>query len=302
MSAPKKRFGQHFLHDATVLDKIVHAVNAQLLMVKNQNASEFKSKVESVTSLWAASVIEIGPGRGALTRALLVNLPENVRLTCLEIDRDLIVYLQRTFAKEIASGRLNLIQTDVLTHDFSQLSMGTVVVGNLPYNISSPILFHLLPHADKIAAQIFMLQKEVVDRMVATPDDAHNHRTSARVYGRLSVMLQWCYHMYLLCDVAPEAFTPPPKVWSSVVSMSPHGQKKICTFDDLEMVVARAFNQRRKQLRNSLSNLFTEEQLVACQVSPNDRAENLSLTQYLALTQCYASQSAQAHARASIKT
>ena len=185
---PRKRFGQHFLVDAAVIEAIVDAIDPR--------AGE--------------PLIEIGPGLGALTEALLAR---GARLTVIELDRDLAARWRR-------DGRVQVIEADVLTVDFAALADATGaplrVAGNLPYNISSPILFHLLPLAGRVRDQHFMLQKEVVDRMVASP----GHKD----YGRLSVMLQWRYDMESVLDVPPGAFDPPPRVDSAVVRMTPHAE------------------------------------------------------------------------------
>ena len=226
--APRKRFGQHFLVDHTVIDAIVRLIAPEPGQV----------------------MVEIGPGLGAMTQPLVERLGH---LAVIELDRDLAARLR-------ARADLRVVQADVLTVDFTALrdtlQAGTAsaaagpaqrrlrVVGNLPYNISTPILFHLLDHVDAIEDQHFMLQKEVVDRMVAAPDSA--------AYGRLSVMLQWRYAMDDVLHVPPESFSPPPRVDSSVVSMRPRVDAPPVDVDLLSTIVQVAFSQRRKLMRHTL--------------------------------------------------
>ncbi|MFY9316835.1 MAG: 16S rRNA (adenine(1518)-N(6)/adenine(1519)-N(6))-dimethyltransferase RsmA [Burkholderiales bacterium] len=211
----RKRFGQHFLHDPGVLKRIV----------------------EAVAPARGDFMVEIGPGEGALTRPLLERLE---RLTAIEIDRDLAARLARAFPAE----RLNVVVADVLDFDFGALPAGFRVVGNLPYNISTPVLFHLARHTERVRDLHFMLQKEVVERMVAAP--------STPDYGRLSVMLQVRFAMRKLFAVAPGAFRPPPKVDSAVVRLVPLAQKLDCDEAAFEKIVREAFSARRKTLRNAL--------------------------------------------------
>lgn len=247
----RKRFGQNFLHDEHWIRRIAEAVDAK----EGDN------------------IVEIGPGQAALTRQLIAGAK---RVRAVEIDRDLAAWLRTQFA----DGELTLIEADALTLDFAEVAGDKPmrVVGNLPYNISSPLLFHLMKAADKIQDQHFMLQKEVIDRMVAGP--------GSKVYGRLSVMLQWRYRMTKLFDVPPGAFTPAPKVISSVVRMVPIAADKVhkVNFELFSSVVANAFGQRRKTLRNALSKLLTEEQIIAAGVDPKDRAEALDLEAFVRLT------------------
>jgi len=237
----RKRFGQHFLHDPGVLKKIVDAIDPARGDV----------------------VVEIGPGEGALTRPLLARLD---RLTAIEIDRDLAAGLQ-------ANG-LTVICADALEFDFSTLPVGLRIVGNLPYNISTPILFHLARYADRVRDMHFMLQKEVVDRMVAkhsTPD-----------YGRLSVMLQTRFAMQKLFKVAPGAFRPPPKVESAVVRLVPLKETPACDAALFEKIVREAFSARRKTLRNALP--LEPRDYEALGVDPKLRPENLSPADYVRIT------------------
>ena len=248
---PKKRFGQNFLHDAGVLQQIIEAIAP---------AQEDR-------------MIEIGPGKGAMTARLLAHLNE---LHVVELDRDLVTLLQKAFANRgliIHSADALQFQFDQLRTDERQLR----IVGNLPYNISTPLLFHLAQYAPMIKDQHFMLQKEVVERMVATP--------GGRDYGRLSVMLQWRYQMSQLFVVLPQAFDPPPKVESAIVRMIPIAQPLACEQHFLEQVVTTAFSQRRKVIRNSLGSLFTESQLIEAGINPQARPETIGLEAYVSLAQ-----------------
>jgi len=217
-------------------------------------------------------MVEIGPGQGAMTRYLLQGLD---RLQVVELDRDLVTLLQKKFDPT----RVAIHSGDALQFDFGALPVPAGrklrVVGNLPYNISTPLLFHLCRFAPRIQDQHFMLQKEVVERMVASP--------GGRDYGRLSVMLQWRYAMTLLFIVPPEAFDPPPKVESAIVRMIPIAQPLECDQAGLELVVMQAFSQRRKVLRNCLAGLFTENQLIDAGVNPQARAETVPLAQFVEL-------------------
>jgi len=244
----RKRFGQHFLHDEGVIEGIVRAIAP----ARDDN------------------MVEIGPGMSALTGPLLDRLDH---LTVIEIDRDLAARLAELYPAD----HLTVLQGDVLDVDFRTLGDGLRIVGNLPYNISSPILFHLLPYADRIVDQHFMLQREVVDRMTAAP--------STPDYGRLSVMLQARYHMVKLFDVDPDAFDPPPAVMSSVVRMVPLGDdrprpRSEAAFAEL---VGRAFGQRRKMLRRVLSDWTEFIDWQAADVSPTARAEELAVGHFIAL-------------------
>ncbi len=197
------------------------------------------------------------------------------QLHVVELDRDLVTRLNKQFDP----ARLIVHSADALKFDFSSLPVPEGrklrVVGNLPYNISSPLLFHLAEMAAQVQDQHFMLQKEVVERMVAPP--------GSKTYGRLSVMLQWRYHMELMFVVPPTAFDPPPRVDSAIVRMIPLAQPLPCVQALLEQVVQQAFSQRRKVIRNCLAGLFTENQLVDAGVNPQDRPEAVALEQYVAL-------------------
>jgi 16S rRNA (adenine1518-N6/adenine1519-N6)-dimethyltransferase len=217
-------------------------------------------------------MVEIGPGQGAMTALLLAHLS---LLHVVELDRDLVAMLQKKFSTD----KLIIHSGDALQFDFGALkpAQGKLrIVGNLPYNISSPLLFHLAQYAQQVEDQHFMLQKEVVQRMVAPP--------GGKDYGRLSVMLQWRYQMEMLFIVPPSAFDPPPKVDSAIVRMRPIASPLACEQARLEQVVTQAFSQRRKVIRNSLSGLFTEQQLIAAGIDPQARPETVSLEQYVALT------------------
>ena len=245
----RKRFGQNFLVDLAVIDQILRAIS----LASNDR------------------VIEIGPGLSALTSPMLDRLDH---LTVVEIDRDLAERLRQSYP----ANRLTVIEADALTLDYASLGHDIRLEGNLPYNISSPLLFAFLPFADHIRDQHFMLQREVVDRMVAKP--------GTRDYSRLSVMLQSRYRMQKLFDVMPESFDPPPRVVSSVVRMVPLGSDRPMAIDQglFERVVQRAFSQRRKMLRGVMADwkdLIPWEKL---SIAPTARAEELSDLDYIALT------------------
>lgn len=243
----RKRFGQNFLVDDGIIDAIVRAIGPQP----------------------GQPVVEIGPGLMALTQPLLERLGQ---LTVIELDRDLAARLR---------GRqgLKVVESDVLKVDFTALAaeLGVPrlrVVGNLPYNISSPILFHLLDHVDAVQDQHFMLQKEVIDRMVAQPATAD--------YGRLTVMLQWRYAMENVLFVPPESFSPPPRVNSAVVRMVPRSAPAPLERAVLEELVQVAFSQRRKILRNTLGR-WLEGKGFAGHFDLQRRAEEVSVAEYEAL-------------------
>ncbi|AUL48291.1 16S rRNA (adenine(1518)-N(6)/adenine(1519)-N(6))-dimethyltransferase [Bordetella trematum] len=245
----RKRFGQHFLTDDSVVEGIVRAI----------------------APARDDAVVEIGPGLSALTAPLLEHLD---RLSVVEIDRDLAARLRRKYPPE----RLTVVEADALTVDFRQFGAGMRVVGNLPYNISSPLLFHLMAAADLVRDQHFMLQREVIDRMVAEPGTAD--------YGRLSVMLQSRYRMAKLFDVPPEAFDPPPRVVSAVVRMVPLGPERPQPRSEaaFEAVVARAFAQRRKMLRRGLGDWAAHVPWEAVGIAPTARAEEVGVPAFIKLT------------------
>ena len=247
----KKQLGQHFLADKYYVEKIVMAVDP-----KGDDR-----------------LVEIGPGQGAITFPLLRRHP---KLTVIEFDRDLIVPLTEAAAP---LGELTIVHSDVLRVNFTELAAGSTIrlVGNLPYNISSPILFHALDHAAAISDMTFMLQKEVVDRMAAGP--------GSKVYGRLSVMLQAYCTVTALFKVLPGAFRPPPKVDSAVVRLVPRPPAEIGIDDPRRFadVVRAAFGQRRKTLRNALGNVCTTEQIIAAGIDPQRRAEQLDVADFVRL-------------------
>jgi 16S rRNA (adenine1518-N6/adenine1519-N6)-dimethyltransferase len=251
-SAPaKKALGQHFLTESIYIDKIVGSVDPKP----------------------GDRLVEIGPGQGAITLPLL---RRHGALTAIEFDRDLIEPLTHA-AREI--GTLHIVHSDVLKVDFTQLAgEGQIrLVGNLPYNLSSPILFHALDHAAAIRDMHFMLQKEVVDRMAAGP--------GSKVYGRLSVMLQAYCKVTALFDVPPGAFRPPPKVDSAVVRLVPRDPATLGIEDPkrLSEVVRAAFGQRRKTLRNALSSVCDSSAIEAAGLRPDARAEQIEVADFIRL-------------------
>jgi 16S rRNA (adenine1518-N6/adenine1519-N6)-dimethyltransferase len=251
----RKRFGQHFLTDHSVIDAIVRLIDP----------------------LSGQSMVEIGPGLAALTQPLVERLGH---LTVIELDRDLAQRLR-------AHPHLTVIEADVLKVDFSKLSESPPpvrlwrVVGNLPYNISTPILFHLLEHASHVQDQHFMLQKEVIERMVAAPATA--------AYGRLSVMLQWRYEMENLLHIGPEAFDPPPRVDSAIVRMVPKSQPMALNPGLLSELVQVAFSQRRKLLRHTLG-VWLQQKGVNAEFDLQRRAEEVPAEAYWRLAQLVVSQ------------
>jgi 16S rRNA (adenine1518-N6/adenine1519-N6)-dimethyltransferase len=248
----RKRFGQHFLTDKAVIDAIIDAIAPG----EDQ------------------SMVEIGPGLGAMTLPLLKRLPASSQpLTVVELDRDLAAKLRKR-------GDLTVIESDVLKVDFGALAQERGrkirVVGNLPYNISSPILFHLLQWVDQVVDQTFMLQKEVVDRMAAGP--------GGKEYGRLSVMLQWRYDVEALFDVPPDAFDPPPRVDSAIVRMTPWATPAVLDEKLFSEMVASAFSQRRKLLRHSLGR-WLEARGYGGSFDLQRRAEEVPVAEFVALAQ-----------------
>ena len=247
----KKHLGQNFLHEKGVIEKIVQAIDPRPGDV----------------------LVEIGPGQGAMTFPLL---DRHGALTAIEFDRDLIVPLSHA-AQGV--GTLTVIHKDVLEVDFTKLAAEDKLrlVGNLPYNLSSPILFHALEHAGVVRDMHFMLQKEVVDRMAATP--------GSKVYGRLSVMLQAYCTVTSLFDVPPTAFRPPPKVDSAVARLVPHAPEQVGINDHKRFadVVRAAFGQRRKTLRNALSGVCDTDQIEAAGLRPDLRAEQVEVAAFVRL-------------------
>jgi len=243
---PRRRFGQNFLIDAGVIDAIVAAIAPQR----------------------GDKLVEIGPGLGALTAPLLARLDH---LRVIEIDRDLIARLQRRYPAE----RLSIHEGDALRFDFAALGHDLRLAGNLPYNISTPLLFHLADYAEHIRDMHFMLQKEVVERMVATPGDGD--------FGRLSVMLQYRFHLEWLLDVPPESFDPPPKVQSAVVRLIPRPAADLSAKNPrrFAQIVQIAFAQRRKMLRNTLKGILDEAAFAALGIPPTLRPEDLPAEDYV---------------------
>jgi 16S rRNA (adenine1518-N6/adenine1519-N6)-dimethyltransferase len=249
---PRKRFGQHFLHDAAVVRRIVAAIAPQP----------------------TEHLVEIGPGLGALTVPLLSQIPE---LDAIEIDRDAIRELRQLSA---GRGTLRIHESDVLKFDIASLRTDPRqlrLVGNLPYNISTPLLFHLLKSRQHILDMHFMLQKEVVDRMAANPNDD--------AYGRLTVMLAPWVKVESLFDVGPGAFRPPPRVVSSIVRLTPYQEPPFAieNFEHFSRVVAAAFAQRRKTLRNALKPLMSADGIASAGIDPNARGETVSPEGFAAL-------------------
>ena len=250
---PRKRFGQNFLHDTQIIQSIVDAVHPQP----------------------SQHLVEIGPGQGAITEPLWQS---GADMDVIELDRDLVARLQQLWAQR---DRIRLHSADALSFDYASLIKGDEklrVVGNLPYNISTPLLFHLLEFSNQIQDMHFMLQKEVVNRMAAQPD--------TKAYGRLSIMLQLRCQVQSLFDVAPECFDPPPKVISSVVRLIPRTEwlQPVEDISALDRLVSQAFSQRRKTIRNSLKTVCSVEDLEAVNIAPGARAENLTVLDFVALS------------------
>jgi 16S rRNA (adenine1518-N6/adenine1519-N6)-dimethyltransferase len=250
----KKRFGQNFLTDQAIIASLIDAINPQ--------ANDL--------------LVEIGPGLGALTKPLLKTINH---LHVVEIDRDIVSWMQNEYAK----NSLTIHNVDALKFDFGQLvdtknNHHLRVTGNLPYNISTPILFHLLDNLAHISDMHFMLQKEVVERMVAIP--------STPAYGRLSVMLQYHLHMEYLITVPPESFEPAPKVESAFVRCVPHATLPFVAKDTalFAKIVMAAFGQRRKTIRNTLKDFLNDDDFAQLSLNPQLRAENLSVKDFVAIS------------------
>lgn len=242
----RKRFGQNFLVDQGIVGAIVAAINP----------------------LRGDTVVEIGPGLGALTEPLLARVDH---LHVVEIDRDLIARLKQKHPPE----RLTIHEGDALAFDFSMVGRGLRLVGNLPYNISTPLLFHLAAYGDVVRDMHFMLQKEVVERLVAVPGDSD--------FSRISVMLQYRFHLEWLLDVPPESFDPAPKVDSAVVRLIPKSAAELEARDPVRLgrVVQQAFSQRRKMLRNTMKGLLDEAAFAELGIDPTVRAEDLAVADYV---------------------
>lgn len=245
----RKRFGQHFLRDSTVIENIVSAISAQP----------------------TDTLVEIGPGEGVLTSPL-ARAAGNLHIV--ELDRDLVTILQKKFATHES---VTIHSGDALQFDFSSLGSDLRVIGNLPYNISTPLLFHLIEHRRAIRDMHFMLQKEVVDRMAAEP--------GSKAYGRLTIMLGCFMNVQPLFDVPADAFDPPPKVVSAVVRLWPRGDDAphIADTRRLSQLVAEAFSKRRKTLRNALKSSITESGLIDAGIDPGCRPEQVAIADWVKL-------------------
>jgi 16S rRNA (adenine1518-N6/adenine1519-N6)-dimethyltransferase len=257
--APRRSLGQNFLQDPNIIRNIISALN-----IKEGDV-----------------LLEIGPGRGALTELIL---PLATQLNVVELDRDLCHHWRE---RADALSNLQVYEADILKFDLSRVipsgGRKLKVIGNLPYNISSPVLFYLMPWAAHIESQLFMLQKEVVDRMSACPGN--------KQYGRLSVMLQYRYQIENLFAVPATAFFPPPKVESAITRLTPHAQIEtpVTTHQDFAFIVKQAFSQRRKTLRNTLKMSLNSEQIESVEVQPGARAETLTVKQFVNLANLYTS-------------
>jgi len=247
----RKRFGQNFLHDQQVIDRIIACISPQTSDV----------------------LVEIGPGQAALTRPLL---DSGAELHLIEIDRDLVARLQKQFSD---CSNISIHSCDALKANLPEITNNRRfrLIGNLPYNISTPLIFHVLQWHEQVVDMHFMLQKEVVDRMAAGP--------GSRTYGRLSVMTQFKCKVTPLFDVLPESFSPKPRVCSSIVRLQPLKEPpaNVGSFENFERVVSASFSMRRKTLRNSLRDLLSADQMIAAGVDPGNRAEQLSLSEFAAL-------------------
>ncbi len=243
---PRRRFGQNFLVDSGIINAIVSAIDPQR----------------------GDTVVEIGPGLGAITEPLLARLDH---LHVIEIDRDLIARLK----KQYPPARMTIHEGDALAFDFASIGKGLRLVGNLPYNISTPLLFHLAEYVGIVRDMHFMLQKEVVERMVAVPGESD--------FSRISVMLQYRFHLEWLIDVPPESFEPPPKVQSAVVRLIPKDASELNarSQDKLSQVVQIAFSQRRKMLRNTLKGTLSDAGFAELGIDPTRRAEDLAVADYV---------------------
>ncbi|AFH94784.1 TPA: 16S rRNA (adenine(1518)-N(6)/adenine(1519)-N(6))-dimethyltransferase RsmA [Providencia stuartii] len=255
----RKRFGQNFLTDQFIIDSIVDAIHPQP----------------------GQAIVEIGPGLGALTEPVGSRMD---KMTVVELDRDLAA---RLHVHPQLKDKLTIIQQDAMTVDFGELAKQAGqplrVFGNLPYNISTPLMFHLFTFTNSIADMNFMLQKEVVNRLVAGP--------GSKAYGRLSVMAQYYCQVVPVLEVPPTAFAPPPKVDSAVVRLIPHRENPY-PLKDIKMlsrITTQAFNQRRKTIRNSLGDLLNVEQLTELGIDPGTRAENISVEAYCKMANYLAS-------------
>ena len=248
----RKRFGQNFLVDENIIFQIV----------------------DSIMSAKPEQLVEIGPGLGAITAQLL---PLIKTMEAVELDRDIIPELEKNCA---GLGELKLYNQDILNFDFNEIHQKDKklsVVGNLPYNISTPLLFHLTQYSDLISNMFFMLQKEVVDRICA--------QVGTKAYGRLTVMIQYHYQTDFLFNIPPTAFVPQPKVDSAFLRLVPHKEKPFVANDEkkLKQIVTQAFSMRRKTLRNTLKKLIDPQLLESLGINPQLRPENISLEQYISI-------------------
>jgi 16S rRNA (adenine1518-N6/adenine1519-N6)-dimethyltransferase len=246
----KKRYGQHFIHDKDVINRILDNIETDIKY----------------------TLIEIGPGRGALTFPLLSHIDT---LHVVEIDKDLAELLEST---EQSGGKLIIHREDALKLDFCNRFDGTLnIIGNLPYNISTPLLFHLLDHSKCINEMLFMMQKEVAVRICSRPGN--------KEYGRLSVMVQSVCEVQQLFDVSPGSFTPQPKVDSTVIKLVPgsHLHGVLYSPDNLKIIVRAAFSKRRKTLRNALKGLIDEQGMTSTGIDPSSRPEEISVDSYIRL-------------------
>lgn len=243
---PKKKFGQNFLKDASIIHSIIQSINP----------------------LPDDTLIEIGPGLGALTKPLLEKCPH---LLAIELDRDIVSWMENEYPKK----SITIFNEDVLNFNFHQFHQKVRIVGNLPYNISTPILFKCIENIQIVKDLHFMLQKEVVDRMIAIP--------SSSEYGRLSVMLQYYFSMERLVQVPKEAFEPEPKVESSFVGLIPYEQYPFIAnnINQFGKIVKEAFSQRRKTIRNTLKSFINENDFEKIGINPQLRAENLSVSDFV---------------------
>lgn len=260
----RKRFGQNFLHDQRIISHIVRSIHP--------NNTD--------------NMVEIGPGKGAITQLILDVCPF---LNVVELDRDLIPILQAKFGH---LEHFTINEADALKFDFAQLGDAQRplrIVGNLPYNISTPLIFHLLSYSHMVKDMHFMLQKEVVLRMAAKENENN--------YGRLSIMTQYLCEVEHLFDVGPECFDPQPKVDSAIVRLTPHKTQPYIADDNktLELVVRTAFNQRRKTLRNTLKTLLSSDELEGLNINPAKRPENLPLSTYVAIANYLSAKTTQDH-------
>ncbi len=257
----RKRFGQNFLHDRNIIERII----------------------DFIAPAADQHLVEIGPGKGALTEYLVQRAGQ---LDVIELDRDLIPLLENRFN---SFEHFKIHSADALKFDFSKLLNSATerlrLVGNLPYNISTPLIFHLLEKVSLVQDMHFMLQKEVVERLTAAP--------GSKAYGRLSIQVQYLCRAELLFIVPPGAFTPPPKVNSAIVQLTPRThfnkapQLQKGSTTDLAFIAREAFSQRRKTLRNNLKKILSAEQIEACDIDPGRRSETLSISEFVALTDQY---------------